>query len=179
MRQQLLKKQDKAVLVIDLAKRVQFKCVLDEGKKTNRQIGDVIRLITEARRLGVPVFTFMENGRPVMEQIQNAISRYGPVLEKRHPSAFGELRYTNNLLKERLESLGVTKLFIAGYDLSICVGATIQSAVAHGYAIHTAPSLLFISPLVPDVASKELLEYYRKEKMLERTFSRLLDKLRN
>ncbi len=178
MMHQQLRRSDKAVLVIDLSKRASFKCVLDEGKETNRKIKDVLRLISEAKKRGIPIYTFMEYHRPLLKRIRDAVNGYGPIFEKNYPSAFGELSGVKPLLHERLAALGIQNLFIAGYDISICVGATIQSATAHGYAVHTAPSLLFISSLAPNQVSKELLDYYHNERMLEPDFDSLLARLK-
>lgn len=128
----------KGLMVID----VQNGMFLEEEPvfEGDRLLGTINGLITKARAANVPVFYIQHNeaaGQPLEYgtktwEIHPAIApeQGDVIIHKATPDSF-----YNTTLKEELEKLGVTELYMAGIQTDLCVDTTCRRAFTMGYKV--------------------------------------------
>lgn len=128
----------KALMVIDVQNGMFLEA--DPVFEGERLLGKISDLLAKARAADVPVFYVQHNeaaGQPLEYgtegwEIHPAIApeQGDMVIHKKTPDSF-----YNTTLKEELEKLGVTELFLAGIQTDVCVDTTCRRAFSMGYKL--------------------------------------------
>lgn len=132
-----------ALLVVD----VQTGMIHERTYQRELFMSSLITLIADARQHGMPVVYVRHNdekGGGKLEtgsdawHIHHAIEPAAgeTIVDKRFNSAF---RQTN--LREHLDSLGVTRIVLAGMMTEYCLDTTCKVAFEYGYAVLTSPEI--------------------------------------